>query len=372
MKILCVIDHFGSGGAQRQMVELACGLITLKHEIEIFSYYPRYDFFRSRLDDAGITIHQCNSDIPKPIDIIQRLSSLQSINSYDIVLSYLNNPNLYSELVKLLGAKYLLVVSERASHYSDVSKIDSFVRRNAHRIADHVVTNSFTQAEWLNNNFPFLSHKISTIYNGINISDFKVAALTPKHKKDLKLLAIGRVDVGKNGLNLLKALKLFNKKFGWIPSVSWAGRRDVTEKGSKYADNLEYEIKKSSEVKERWNWLGERNDVAELLRSHHALVHPSLYEGLPNAICEALAAGRPVLASNVCDHSYLVEEGVWGFLFDPLRPESICDAIEKLSLSSKMEWENMHDKAVFYAQTQLSVPKLVVEYENLFFKLMSN
>jgi len=48
---------------------------------------------------------------------------------------------------------------------------------------------------------------------------------------------------------------------------------------------------------------------------HDAFVHPSFYEGMPNVVCEALAAGLPVLVSDVCDHPLLVEKGVQGFLF---------------------------------------------------------
>jgi glycosyltransferase involved in cell wall biosynthesis len=52
-------------------------------------------------------------------------------------------------------------------------------------------------------------------------------------------------------------------------------------------------------ISTEWRWLGEREDIREILRSHHALVHPSLYAGLPNAVCEALASGRPALVSDV-------------------------------------------------------------------------
>jgi len=55
----------------------------------------------------------------------------------------------------------------------------------------------------------------------------------------------------------------------------------------------------------------------------------SLYEGLPNTICEAMACGKPVLASNVSDNPRLVCPGECGFLFDPADPASIASTISR-------------------------------------------
>ena len=58
----------------------------------------------------------------------------------------------------------------------------------------------------------------------------------------------------------------------------------------------------------------EKKDVSSYYKSYDYLIHPSIYEGLPNVICEALLDGMPVLASNVCDNGLLVREGERGFL----------------------------------------------------------
>ena len=46
MRILCVIDSLGSGGAQRQMVSLAQGMVARSHEVEFFVYHPELDHFK--------------------------------------------------------------------------------------------------------------------------------------------------------------------------------------------------------------------------------------------------------------------------------------------------------------------------------------
>ena len=49
MSILLVIDHLGSGGSQRQLVNLALGLQSKGHEVSIFVYHPQIDFFEREL-----------------------------------------------------------------------------------------------------------------------------------------------------------------------------------------------------------------------------------------------------------------------------------------------------------------------------------
>ena len=51
-----------------------------------------------------------------------------------------------------------------------------------------------------------------------------------------------------------------------------------------------------------------------LIPTYDAVLHPSLYEGLLNAICESLASGRLVLASDVCDNGVFNREGKTEFL----------------------------------------------------------
>ena len=64
---------------------------------------------------------------------------------------------------------------------------------------------------------------------------------------------------------------------------------------------------------------------------------PSFYEGFPNVLCEAMACGLPVVASNVCDNPYIVSEGENGYLFDPKDPDSIADALQRLVALSNCE-----------------------------------
>lgn len=371
MKILLVIDHFGLGGAQRQIVELACGLKKRGHEVEMFVYYPQHDFFRSRVEKQQIVIHEYSKVRRFSFGVAFRLASLIRNGGFDIVVSYLKSTNFYAELAKLLSGGATLIVSERTSYHDDKSWIAAIGRRMMHVVANQVVANSVTQSDWLKRKW-WLKKKVTCIYNGLDLNAFSLsqsATNGPRNPQELRLIGIGRIGPEKNIINLIKALELLHADSGYIPQISWAGRRDESRAGRVYCRKIDELLENLPEIQSRWHWLGVKSDVAELLQQYHALIHPSSYEGLPNVVCEGLAAGLPVLVSDVCDHSLLVADGERGFLFDPHDPESIAIAISDLVKIDADRWLHFSQNAREYAKTYLSVEKMIVEYENLFISL---
>jgi glycosyltransferase involved in cell wall biosynthesis len=75
-------------------------------------------------------------------------------------------------------------------------------------------------------------------------------------------------------------------------------------------------------------WLpGERNDIAQLLRTMDLFVLPSLAEGSSNTILEAMASGLPVVATAVGGNAELVHAGFTGILVPPRSPDLMAAAI---------------------------------------------
>lgn len=362
MKVLCVIDHLGSGGAQGQMINLAIGLKAKGHWVEIFIYYPEFDHFRPVLERAGVPIHEVSKRRGFSLSVLFRLIRLLRQEQYDDVISFLRVPNVYVELSRVFSPRLRLIVSERNSHHDDPHPYTSLALRMLHGLADVVTTNSYSHADWLRK-LPWLRRKTATIYNGYALG-LEEGALA-SDKPPLKLLVIGRVCKQKNGLRLLEALSLFHQKHGYIPRVAWVGRREGDKANARYCQWMDDYLKNNKEIAECWEWLGQRSDVLDLLKKHRALILPSVYEGLPNVVCEAFFAGLPVLASNVCDHPRLVEEGKRGFLFDPDDPASIADAIERLVNLDGVQWRALSRNAQRYAVDNLNLERMVDDYERL-------
>ena len=370
MKVLLVIDHFGPGGAQRQIVELACGLKQHGHEVEMFIYFPQHDFFRPRIEEQQIVVHEYSKVGRFGLGIVSRLASLMRKGGFDVIVSFLKSANAYTELAKLISGGATIVVSERTSHHDDQSRIAAFARRILHVLSDHVVSNSMTHCAWLQRK-RWLRKKVTCIYNGLDLEAFYPARSVPQAPPELKLAGIGRIGPEKNILNLIIALDLFHDEFGYIPQISWAGRRDESPAGRVYGQRIDELLESLPGIRSRWHWLGVQSDIPELLQQHDALIHPSSYEGLPNVVCEALAAGLPVLVSDVCDHPLLVADGERGFLFDADGPASIAGAISKLHELNLHDRRRLSRNARDYARANLGSERMVTAYEALFMRLLS-
>ncbi len=364
MKVLCVIDSLGSGGAQRQMVNLSCGLKARGHEVEMFVYFPQFSFFRPEVEAAQIPIREVRKGRGFSFKVLFTLTSLLRKQKFDAVISFLSVPNFYSEVAKLLAwSPTPLIVSERNSSLSEPSRFRSSLFGCLHYFASAVVANSKSHADWLCKT-PWLRSKTYTIYNGYNIPQ----PASPRHTSNrlpFHYLVVGRIHKQKNGLKLIEALTLYAAQNLALPSISWAGRQETDDESVRLRKDMEKRLDEQKLLKERWEWLGERNDIPKLLTKCDALIHVSLYEGLPNVVCEAFIAGCPVIASNVCDHPLLINEPARGFVCDPQSPESICNAIERFESQSNAERAVQGRNARAYAETNLSVRKMVDEYEKL-------
>ncbi|MDP3082624.1 MAG: glycosyltransferase family 4 protein [Rubrivivax sp.] len=372
LSVLCVIDHLGPGGAQRQMTALACALKEHGHSVEIFLYFPDQRFFRPIVDRSKITVHEATKGKGFSLSVFWALVNTIRRRKYDVVVSYLGSPNVYTELCALVTRSSKFIVSERSSFRADRSRVGALVRRWLHALADHVVTNSHEQAQWLRGK-SWLVHKVTCIYNGLDLESFDPTwSELARDGEDVRLLGIGRIGPEKNLLHLIEAMCLLEEEGRRLPFVSWVGRQDASENGLAYRAKVDDLLARRPKVASHWKWLGERDDVVELLAQHHALIHPSFYEGLPNVVCEAMAAGRPALVSRVCDHPVLILDGQRGFLFNPDSPPEIARAIDRFAALSTSERLSLGRNARAYAAANLSIRTMVGAYGALFSRLLDD
>jgi glycosyltransferase involved in cell wall biosynthesis len=100
-------------------------------------------------------------------------------------------------------------------------------------------------------------------------------------------------------------------------------------------EHLEYQAR-SLGIADRVLFLGYRTDVPELLSACDLFVLPSLFEGLPLSILEAMAAGRPVICSKAGGTDEAITDGETGLLVPPENPEELARAINRLLVNSAL------------------------------------
>jgi len=371
MRVLFVIDCLGSGGAQRQMVSLALGLAQRGYAVEFFVYYPEKDHFTQVVEDAGIQIHTHRKAHRFSLSVIRALRDLIRRGQFDLVLSFLATPNFYNIIAgRSLSERPVIVVSERSSDLHNRIPVLERIARSLYRFADHVIVNYDHQKGVFFRKYPALRSKLSKIYNGYDLAFFAPAE-TPQDfpHSNLQILVIASISPHKNGLCLVRALKILRQSFGLAVNVSWVGEQVISAECLSYRQQMEHEISLDG-LSDQWCWLGRRNDIVQLAHDHDLLVHPSYVEGLPNAICEALACGCPVIASDTLDHPRLVQENVTGFLFDWRSPEDLARAINSFAQLSVEARTQMGKNARDFAKAHLSLPHYIDAYEILFKSLV--
>lgn len=109
---------------------------------------------------------------------------------------------------------------------------------------------------------------------------------------------------------------------------------------------------------------GVREDIPSLLSAIDLLVHPSFHEGLPNVVMEAMAMGKPIIATNVCGVPEIVVDGDTGVLVNPYRPSEIAGAIHFLFRDAE-KYQRMGKSSLERIQTHFDRDQKILEFESL-------
>lgn len=141
-------------------------------------------------------------------------------------------------------------------------------------------------------------------------------------EEDIMLLSVGELSKRKNHEIVIRALaKLKNKKIQYVI----CGQGPL----QKYLEQLCIELG----IKEQVIFTGFRRDVIEICKSADIFVFPSLQEGLPVALMEAMMAGLPCIVSKIRGNTDLIQQGKGGIICNPKSSKEFQSAIEELIMN---------------------------------------
>lgn len=161
---------------------------------------------------------------------------------------------------------------------------------------------------------------IVVIPNGVDLARFASDAGRPDDAT--RLVLIGRLVANKGADVAIQALPIIAHH---IPGI----HLDVLGDGP-LRSHLEARAS-SMRVRDRVRFHGHVDDVAAHLQQGGVLIRPSLTEGMPLAVLEAMAAGLPVIASSVPGNRTLIEDGTTGILVPPADHEALAHAVIRLA-----------------------------------------
>ena len=371
MKILIVIDTLGSGGAQKLKVQLARGLLNRNYEVEICIYDSNYPFYEKELRDAGIKINlfeRISSGFS--FYVLKKLRGLIKKSKFDVVIGSLHAPSIYAAFATIGVSKTKLIVCEESSSNAKIPLLKKYLFYFSTLVADYLIVNSFNEKKLIKK-LPGRFNKTKVIWNGLDTNSVKFNPTTNRSKGINKILVVGRLAYPKNGLNFLKALSLFESRNGWLPRITWVGRRDDDIRSSKdylsikMQKDMDFFLEQNKSIKNNWIWIESVDDIYEFYEQTDALIIPSIYEGLPLVLCEAMLSGCFVIASSVCDHPMIIGDNERGLLCDPLSPKSICISIENLNKMDPVFKSVIVKRARKYAVENFDLDQMLNKYETL-------
>jgi glycosyltransferase involved in cell wall biosynthesis len=377
MRILQVTSCLSPGGAETLITKWAKYLHSSgQHRIDVCTIYFK-GYLAEQLERSGIKVFNLKlspSDDVYHIEhkydvrVVLPLAKIIRNGNYDIVHAHLFPTGFFIALASLLVPKTKYIYSEhsvnnRRRQYRLSKVLDRFIYSRYNRV---IAVSEAVRDElvgWL----PELAWKTRVITNCIEPDDFLVSAnqiQTLRYElgigDDVKvILYIGRLQEIKGPDVLLKAIHLINSSEKPI-RLLYAGSGPMKEKLVDQAA--------AYSLSDRITFLGLRTDVPILLHLADLVVIPSRWEGLPMVLLEAMAACRPVIATEVGGIPEVIENGVNGLLVPPDNPYSIAEKILLLLNSSEIS-ENIGNNGLKRVRerytTEIAVKKLLDVYNEV-------
>lgn len=358
MKILCVIDDLGSGGAQRQLVNLAVGFKERGHDVSFLVYHSA-DFFQEILKKNNITIYEIIES-----SYLKRFLKMRRFirnGNFDSVLSFLEAANFICELAGLPWRRWKLVVGERSAKPAILKSFKLRFYRWFHLLADYVVANSHENLKMVRKINPLLpSKKCKVIYNLVDFEKWKPDSVyTYRYDGKFRLVVAASHQYLKNLNGLIRAVDLLSAKEKEQLVVEWYG--DNVD--GKYFDNSypeALELIDKLNLCSNFNFYPATHNLPKVFKTANAVGIFSFYEGLPNTVCETMVAGKPVIASDVSDIKILINNE--NLICNPNNLDSIKTVLSYLISCTEQTLIEISNKNKILGQSLFNANKNINEY----------
>lgn len=299
-KILFFNGAFGSGGAERVMALMSNYFFKNGEQLEIVLYYDRPIFYNVNKNIKITSILKEN----KGKGLLRNLFWLRKYikENADIVISFNASMNIYI-LLATMGLKNKVIVADRNDPRKiPQKKIMRLVRNILYHLADGIVIQNKRNEEYFDK---FIRKKSVVIYNPVELEKYKgKALLTPKKKR---IVTIGRTIPVKNQKMLIKAFANIKKYYSDY-TLTIYGEGFLLEKLKQYANSLG--------ISDSVEFPGAVKNVHELILDAQIFVLCSNFEGMPNALIEAMVLGLPVISTKVSGATDMINNEQNGLLID--------------------------------------------------------
>jgi glycosyltransferase involved in cell wall biosynthesis len=363
-RIAFAITELDVGGAERAMVELVQGLSRAEWEPHVYCLGP-WGPLATTLQDAGIPVTALEAmylwDAPRILWQLRReFRQFQPA----IVQTFLFHANLLGRLAAAWAGVPCIVsgirVAERRGRWH------GWLDRWTNRLVTMNVCVSRGVANFCERQGGLDPRKLLVIPNGVAIDRLQqeTAIDLAEHGLDPTgpiCLTIGRLEHQKGIDVLIKGLPAV---IAAVPHLQVVIIGDGPDR-----DSLET-LGQSLGVADRVHWVGRRGDVPRWLKGATLLAVPSRWEGMPNVVLEAMAAGLPVIATQVEGIDELITDGVTGIAVPTESPTAFSEAITRLIRQPELR-AHLAESAQQLIREEFTTAAMVDRYVALYRRLLA-
>jgi glycosyltransferase involved in cell wall biosynthesis len=312
VRLLLITPHLIAGGAERDTIALAGGLTRRGHHATLVTHGGALS---PEAGESGVEVVELRTHSRTPWGVrrlSRKLTGLLGERGFDLVHTQAILPALAARWG--LGRKLPILTTIHNLHrrwsYPLAARL---LRWSADRV---LFVSNYERRNFRSWGFP--DHRAETVQTGLPDSFFSIE--NTRTERCFTFLIPARLDGKKGHDDLLRATSLCKK----TPfRVLIAGDGPARRRLERMTDRLG--------IRDRITFLGFCRDVPALLGGADALVLPSLRESLPLSVREGLAAGLPVVATEVGGVPELVEHGRTGFLVPRRNPEALARTMSLLA-----------------------------------------
>ncbi len=319
------------GGAEEYVYQIAHTLgtnsyrFTFMHDSE-----SRLDEFTRRLSEGGVKV-EVMEKIRGKTDIKNFIRQVKEFRRLSPDIVHFNQSNPYSQqysvlAARLAGVRNLLATYHLTPRRSTLTLRGRLFEKLLVKLYKQVIVSSEQNRAEITARFHVADKNVKVMANGVEDFDTITAAEIADLKNELDIhddkhivSCAGRLTRQKGFGFLLEALHLLGREDAVL----------VMTGDGPLGPHLESRAQKLG-IEQAVLFTGFRNDVRKILCLSEFVVIPSLYEGQPLILLEAMAAGKAVIASRVYGLRDTVKDGETGILVDPGDPEQLTEAMGKL------------------------------------------
>lgn len=364
-RILFVSTSSTIGGAEKTLLTLATRLDKSKYQIAgAVSIKPKGEIAR-QLENGGISVDSLETEsIPGP-RTIKQLEELVERTRPDVVHALMYKAIQLCRFVKRRGHEFRLISSPRV-HYRSRSLPSLWLDRFLRRYDDLLISESTASSRFLIEHLGYDAARVTTIHNGVEAPIMKVGARDAVRQEiqvrsdEILLGAVGRLDEQKGYPYLLEAVAKLR--------VLHPVRAVIIGEGP-LEDKLRH-IAEELCVSEHVKFLPPQPEIGRWYAAMDIFVLPSLWEGLPNAVLEAMSLGLPVVATRVDGVPEAVEDKSSGVLCEPGDSQSLFDAIQELIVKPALRHE-LGETGRRRAAENFKLADMIAAYETAYGRVLS-